>query len=298
MCARIRPVLAIPPFFERKVLYMICLNCGKTVDDDVRVCPFCGSLIESSEDAAYEPVPPVEEPIAPPPVSDHIPDEDAEEQFYDDDPVYREPKQASSGTSFLRGLLSPASILSLVACLLCVVCLMSVSNLRRDLKTQSETLLGTVGGLSSSISALDARLNQLDSTLSGVQSEAYNQYASQAIAITKDITPLVGPVDEGKYNRMFIVSAKGNLNINDSFDWQRYNQATGGWVSVVFTGNATSNEQYGLRLENTFDKNSNTYTSTLWANGITQEASGTYRCVITDATGVNKTSAEATVTVN
>ena len=32
---------------------MICLNCGKHVDDDVRVCPFCGALIEA-EDAAPE----------------------------------------------------------------------------------------------------------------------------------------------------------------------------------------------------------------------------------------------------
>ncbi len=278
---------------------MICLNCGKTVDDDVRVCPFCGSLIENSEDAAYDAAPPAEEePIAPPPVADRIPDEDVEETFYDDDPVYREPKKTADSASLLSRLVNPATLLSLIACLLCVVCLVSVSNLRRDIKTQNDTLLGTVSGLSSSVSALDARLNQLDSTLSGVQSEAYNQYASQAIAITKDITPLVGPVDAGKYNRMFIVSAKGNLDINDSFDWQRYNEATGGWVSVVFTGDATSNEQYGLRLENTYDKDTSTYTSILWANGITGEASGTYRCVIKDATGVTKTSAEATVTVN
>ena len=289
-----------PPLFERKVLYMICLNCGKTIDDDIRVCPFCGSLIESGEAAAYEAAPPSEdEPLAPPPVADRIPDEDAEETFYDDDPVYGEPrKAAAAGGSRLGKLFSPAAILSLIACLLCVVCLVSVSNLRRELKTQNETLLGTVSGLSSSVSALDARLNQLDSTLSGVQSEAYNQYASQAIAITKDITPLVGPVDAGKYNRMFIITAKGNLNINDSFDWQKYNESTGGWVSLVFTGDATTNEQYGLRLENTFDRSANTYTSILWANGITEAASGTYRCVITDATGVAKTSAEATVTVN
>ena len=60
----------------------------------------------------------------------------------------------------------------------------------------------------------------------------------------------------------------------------------------------TTIRQYGLRLENTYDRNANTYTSILWANGITAEATGTYRCVITDATGVNKTSAQATVTVN
>ena len=28
---------------------MICLNCGKHVDDGVRVCPFCGALIEAED---------------------------------------------------------------------------------------------------------------------------------------------------------------------------------------------------------------------------------------------------------
>jgi hypothetical protein len=70
---------------------------------------------------------------------------------------------------------------------------------------------------------------------------------------------------------MFIITAKGNLNVNDSFDWQKYNESTGGWVSLVFTGDATDNSQYGLRLENNYDKNANTYTSILWANGITEE---------------------------
>ena len=137
----------------------------------------------------------------------------------------------------------------------------------------------------------------MDDTLSRVQSEAYNQLASQSITITKDITPLTGPVEADKYNRMFIVTAQGNLSVSSSFDWQRYNEATGGWVSVVFTGDATTNEEYGLRLENSYDKTEDTYTSVLWANGIKPEASGTYRCVITDATGITKTSAEATVSV-
>ena len=171
-------------------------------------------------------------------------------------------------------------------------------SLRGGIKEQEASLTNSVNTLNSTVAGIDARLGQLDTTLSGVQSEAYNQYASQAIAISKDITPLTGPVDAGKYNRMFIISAKGNLSVNTSFDWQKYNEATGGWVSIVFTGNATDNSQYGLRLENTFDRNENTFTSILWANGITQEATGTYRCVITDATGVTKTSAEATVTVN
>jgi hypothetical protein len=137
----------------------------------------------------------------------------------------------------------------------------------------------------------------MDSTIAGVQNEAYNQLASQSIVISKDITALTGPVTEGKYNVMFIINAKGNLNLNDSFDWQKYNQVTGGWESIVFTGNATTNEQYGLRLENVFNREENHYESKLWANGITPEAAGTYRCVIKDATGITKTSAQASVQV-
>ena len=148
-----------------------------------------------------------------------------------------------------------------------------------------------------SVSSLDDRLAVLDTTIAGVQNEAYNQLASQSIVISKDITALTGPVSEGKYNIMFIINAKGNLNLNTSFDWQKYNEATGGWVSIVFTGNATSNAQYGLRLENTYNNEEGHYVSTLWANGITPEAAGTYRCVIKDATGISKISAEATVQV-
>ena len=96
---------------------------------------------------------------------------------------------------------------------------------------------------------------------------------------------------------MFIINAKGNLSVNTSFDWQKYNESTGGWVSLVFTGDATTNEQYGLRLENQRDATTNEFTTILWAQFITQDAAGSYRCVITDATGITKTSAEATVSI-
>ena len=276
---------------------MICLNCGKTIDDDLKVCPFCGSLTETYADgpAFYEE--PAEQEPAP-----SLPDEeDNAQDFFDDDPVYGSGKPAAGGKA--PGFRAPGgslltTVLAAVSCLLSLICLFTLLSLRSSVRNQEKSLTGSVSALNSTIVGIDSRLDQLDRTLSGVQSEAYNQYASQAIAITKDITPLTGPVDAGKYNRMFIVTAKGNLSVSTSFDWQKYNESTGGWVSVVFTGDATDNAQYGLRLENTFDRNENTYTSILWANGITEEAEGTYRCVITDATGVTKTSAEATVTVN
>ena len=280
---------------------MICLNCGKTIDDDLKVCPFCGSLTEAYEQApAYYEAQAAEPPAAELP--DAAPDaEDDSQDYFDDDPVYGQPRP-NRGPRAPKlpavGSLNLAAVLSAVACLLSLICLFTLLSLRSSIKAQETNLTSSVSMLNSTVSGINGRLDQLDTTLSGVQSEAYNQYASQAIAISKDITPLTGPVDAGKYNRMFIITAKGNLSVNTSFDWQKYNEATGGWVSIVFTGDATSNEQYGLRLENTFSRTDNTYTSILWANGITKEAAGTYRCVITDATGVTKTSAEATVAVN
>ena len=275
---------------------MICLHCGKAIDDDLKVCPFCGNLVDAPEDApAYEAEAPADLPDADDPV---VSNDDDGQDYFDENPVYPEPREPGRKLSLpaISGL--PALILSALACILSLACLFTLLSLRSTLREQNNVFTGSLSELRNAVNAVNDRLYELDDTLSRVQSEAYNQLASQSIAIVKDITPLTGPVEADRYNRMFIVNAKGNLSVNTSFDWQKYNESTGGWVSVVFTGDATTNEQYGLRLENSFDRNENTYTTILWANGIKPEASGTYRCVITDATGITKTSAEATVSVN
>ena len=275
---------------------MICLNCGKAIDDDLKVCPFCGSLVDAPEGAGtYEAAAPAETHEA-----DYTSDTEVHDgqDYFDENPVYPEPRKSGDGRKFSAPAGMPALIFSALACVMSLACLLMLFSLRSSLREQNRVLTGSVSEVRNAVNAVNDRLYELDDTLSRVQAEAYDQFASQSIAITKDITPLTGPVEVDRYNRMFIINAKGNLSVNSSFDWQKYNEATGGWVSVVFTGDATTNEQYGLRLENSFDRNENTYTSILWANGITREASGTYRCVITDATGITKTSAEATVTVN
>ncbi len=264
---------------------MICLNCGKHVDDDVRVCPFCGSVIADA-DAAPEDDP---LPINLPP-REHA--EDGFERLEREEPA-PVPAPAPAG----KGIFTPAFFLSLLSLILSLLCLLAINSLRGAVVELKNAQTESLGAINASVSTANERLDQLDSTLAKVQSDAYEQVASQSISITKDITPLTGPVDEGKYNQMFIVKAKGNLNVDTSFDWQRYNEATGGWVSVVFTGDATTNEQYGLRLENQRDAASGEFTTILWAQGITPDAAGTYRCVITDAGGFTKTSAEATVEI-
>ena len=296
---------------------MICLNCGKELDNDIRVCPYCGNLIEAIDDSEY-----YEETLEPAYVGEsyeegyaedesYAQEQDYEQEFVDDDPVYGSAKKSKGfGKKFSMPKFSAPklsaprasglpvhTVLSLACCLISLFCLISIKGVQKDIEESSAKLQSNMNTIYASVANLDERLANIDSTIAGVQNEAYNQLASQSITISKDITALTGPVTEGKYNIMFIINAKGNLNLTDSFDWQKYNEATGGWVSIVFTGNATSNEQYGLRLENTYNREENYYVSTLWANGITTEAAGTYRCVIKDATGITKTSAEATVQV-
>lgn len=296
---------------------MICLNCGREIADDLRICPFCGSFAEPADPPRYyEDDGFVEQDVSDDEAMDYeeyddpaeeaveYDDEEAEE-FTDDDPVYGRKKfkgfkmpavkvPSFGGGSGSFGL--PA-VLSILSCVLSLVCLVSILSLKSALNDSTMRINSSVSTVQSYLNEMDNRLSGIDSTIAGVQSEAYNQLASQSIVISKDITALTGPVTAGKYNVMFIINAKGNLNINDSFDWQRYNSMTGGWESIVFTGNATTNEQYGLRIANSYNKADNLYVTELWANGITLEAEGTYRCVITDATGIVKNSAEASVQV-
>jgi hypothetical protein len=268
---------------------MICLNCGKHVDDDVRVCPFCGALIESAEEAA----PAAEAEADPLPIS--IPRRETADDGFER--IERaEPAEAPAAPARKTGSVI-TFFLALGSLILSLLCLVTLFSLRGQLAELTKAQTESLSSVESAVKATNDRLEEMDKTIAKVQSEAYEQVASQSISITKNLTPLTGPVDEGKYNRMFIVTAKGNLNVDTSFDWQRYNEATGNWVSIVFTGDATTNEQYGLRLENQFDAALKEYTTILWAQGITKEAAGSYRCVITDETGISKTSAEATVEI-
>lgn len=264
---------------------MICLNCGKHVDDDVRVCPFCGSPIESAgaSGADEDPLPIT---LSGRDSARDWPERTARSESEDEEKPRRREK-----------VFTPAFFLSLVSAALSLLCLLTLLSMRGGTQEIKAALGEHYSALNTAIAAAGDRIDHLDATLANVQTEAYNQVASQSITITKDITPLTGPVDEGKYNQMFIVKAKGNLYVETAFDWQRYNEATGNWVSIVFTGDATTNEQFGLRLENQYSPDEKEFTTILWAQGITREAAGTYRCVISDVTGISKTSAEAIVSI-
>ena len=279
---------------------MICKYCGNEVDDNAQVCPVCNSPLYGDDQNGY-----VQESLDLGDYSQTGYDQSNYDQgdyaqsgydsnagydhygygetndTFEEDPFAQDEKPAKKGVSVNLPKVQAATVM---------VCMVNA-----NLKDRANTLEAAVAQVQMSYSSLEERIGSLDSTVANVQQEAYNQLASTSISITKDITSLTGPVSLGKYNMMFIIKAKGNLNLNTSFEWQKYNSTTGGWEEIVFTGKATSNDQYGLRLENLMENGE--YKSVLWANGITKAAEGTYRCVISDANGIKKTSSEASVSV-
>ena len=285
---------------------MICKYCGNEVDDNAQVCPVCNSPLYGDDQNGY-----VQESLDLGDYSQTGYDQSNYDQgdyaqsgydsnagydhygygetndTFEEDPFAQDEKPAKKGVS--------VNLPKVQAATFSFICLVMVCTVNANLKDRANTLEAAVAQVQMSYSSLEERIGSLDSTVANVQQEAYNQLASTSISITKDITSLTGPVSLGKYNMMFIIKAKGNLNLNTSFEWQKYNSTTGGWEEIVFTGKATSNDQYGLRLENLMENGE--YKSVLWANGITKAAEGTYRCVISDANGIKKTSSEASVSV-
>lgn len=293
---------------------MICKYCGNEVDDNAQVCPVCNSPLYGDDQNGY-----VQESLDLGDYSQTGYDQSNYDQgdyaqsgydsnagydhygygetndTFDEDPFTQDEKPAKKGVSVNLPKVQAATVISAAAAIFSFICLVMVCMVNANLKNRANTLEAAVAQVQMSYSSLEERIGSLDSTVANVQQEAYNQLASTSISITKDITSLTGPVSLGKYNMMFIIKAKGNLNLNTSFEWQKYNSTTGGWEEIVFTGKATSNDQYGLRLENLMENGE--YKSVLWANGITKAAEGTYRCVISDVNGIKKTSSEASVSV-
>lgn len=293
---------------------MICKYCGNEVDDNAQVCPVCNSPLYGDDQNGY-----VQESLDLGDYSQTGYDQSNYDQgdyaqsgydsnagydhygygetndTFEEDPFTQDEKPAKKGVSVNLPKVQAATVISAAAAIFSFICLVMVCMVNANLKDRANTLEAAVAQVQMSYSSLEERIGSLDSTVANVQQEAYNQLASTSISITKDITSLTGPVSLGKYNMMFIIKAKGNLNLNTSFEWQKYNSTTGGWEEIVFTGKATSNDQYGLRLENLMEDGE--YKSVLWANGITKAAEGTYRCVISDVNGIKKMSSEASVSV-
>lgn len=277
---------------------MICRYCGNVIDADAAVCPYCGSSVAA--DAAYDdPNTAYSSPADAYDTSSGAYDTDpgayqSDDAYEDDAQDYAPPAKKKAG--FKLPNIPVSTVISIASAIFSFICLLTVSSIKSNISDSTKTVMNGINQLQTNITAIEDRLSGLDSTVASVQQDAYNQLASQTINITKDLLSLTGPVTLNKTAIMFTVKAKGSLSVNTSFNWQKYNETTGDWTNIVFTGQGTSNEEYGLRLENKAPVDGE-YESILWASGITKAAEGTYRCVIKDTNGITKTSSQATVSV-
>lgn len=277
---------------------MICRYCGNVIDADAAVCPYCGSSVAA--DAAYDdPNTAYSSPADAYDTSSGAYDTDpgayqSDDAYEDDAQDYAPPAKKKAG--FKLPNIPVSTVISIASAIFSFICLLTVSSIKSNISDSTKTVMNGVNQLQTNITAIEDRLSGLDSTVASVQQDAYNQLASQTINVTKDLLSLTGPVTLNKTAIMFTVKAEGSLSVNTSFNWQKYNETTGDWTNIVFTGQGTSNEEYGLRLENKAPVDGE-YESILWASGITKAAEGTYRCVIKDTNGITKTSSQATVSV-
>ena len=283
---------------------MICRNCGKEIDDNATECIYCGCPTGLEEAVAED-------------ESDRI---NAEEEYYEEKDTGEElpadgnaegseplssrttyvPANTQSSRSGKPGVVSGATLstaISILCAILSLVCLAMTISIRSAIADSAAQISDQMTEVRQSTDALYSKLDDVDTTIADLTSNTNEQVARQAIKLTKDLNALAGPVTEGKYNQMFIINAQGDLSVTSSFDWQKYNEFTGSWESISFTSDATTNEELGLRFENKIDNSTGTYTSILWANGITQAAAGRYRCVITNVSGVSIRSSEALVEI-
>ena len=310
---------------------MICRKCGNVIEDNAKTCKFCGAdtsayirtaQAPSQEAKSYEQIMQnriVRDNPAPAPQQKESLRARANRNTAEakEQPAREKPKKereeapkapkapkaqkapamtGESGVAVSGGGNMLSLIASVVAAVLSLICLISVSSMKSSMAKIDKSTINALQTIANQNAEIVTRLDTLDGTVANVQTNAYTQLAEQNISITKDITPLVEPVTAGKKNVMFIVKAKGSLNIDTSFVWQKYNAVTGDYENITFVGIGV-NDMLGLRIENGYDKSTEEYEAKLWANGITEAAAGTYRCKIVDNMGISKNTASASVEV-
>ena len=125
---------------------MICQNCGRTVDDDVRVCPFCGSMIEpagpETDDRPEEkgPIPVTLSGKHPAAELRRAPESGVEEN---------EPEVFRKEKSFF----TPAFALSLLAFILSLVCLVMLMSLRGGIAEMNKAVTDSLDAVNATVSA-------------------------------------------------------------------------------------------------------------------------------------------------
>lgn len=272
---------------------MTCNFCGSALDDNEVECPYCGHK------TGVETAPVNETPAD---------KQDAEmaKKFSVKLPSIPARKSRSNGASSgsaprkslfsgngnasgeKKGMPSMLYLIGLAACaLLSLISIISVGSLKSNMEEMNQNMLSQFYQLQNLNQQLSAKIDELDSQVGNVSTTISESETSRNITITKEPTSTATYLNRGSEQDnsqnvpIFTVTATG---MNLKFAWQRYDEASGSWVNLVFDEDS-NNLVYGLHVYTDVQKG---YTE-LAAHGVTEAAWGSYRCQISDNVGIKNT---------
>ena len=184
---------------------------------------------------------------------------------------------ASNGVLYL--VVAVSIVLSLIA-------IISSAGVKKSVNDDIQTLYSQMSSVISTNSQVLDKLAVIEDTLN-LSAKVSAETNSRYISITKQPTSVDTTLGRGSDGivPVFTIIASGNGISASSFNWQK-KTASGEWVNIDFAvDNNSRNDTLGLQLENNKDQDSGGYYSKIWATGLTAEAFGSYRCVITDSAG-------------
>ena len=184
---------------------------------------------------------------------------------------------ASNGVLYL--VVAVSIVLSLIA-------IISSAGVKKSVNDDIQTLYSQMSSVISTNSQVLDQLAVIEDTLN-LSAKVSAETNSRYISITKQPTSVDTTLGRGSDGivPVFTIIASGNGISASSFNWQK-KTASGEWVNIDFAvDNNSRNDTLGLQLENNKDQDSGGYYSKIWATGLTAEAFGSYRCVITDSAG-------------
>lgn len=218
-------------------------------------------------------------------------DGEYEEPFRDEEQPRRKPKPAvnlSSLSGLGKGLASNGVLYLVVAVsiILSLIAIISSAGVKKSVNEDIQTLYGQMSSVINTNSQVLDKLAVIEDTLN-LSAKVSAETNSRYISITKQPTSVDTTLGRGSDGivPVFTIIASGNGISSGSFNWQK-KTASGEWVNIDFAAdNNSRNDTLGLQMENNKDADSTGYYSKLWATGLTAEAFGSYRCVITDSAG-------------
>jgi len=178
-----------------------------------------------------------------------------------------------------------------------VISLIGLASVKKTLKADTTDYSTEIRMLSSEVERLNQANRQLSDQISELQQAPATTITSETTTpaestLTITWQPLDVTTVVGRKDALFLSAKAESSAYKITFTWQKLNTATNAWEDLEFVAPGY-NEQFGLRL---YDNSANGETQ-LWANGLTEGAFGSYRCVVKDSDGSQLISNTAIVSV-